>query len=507
MSLNMKISLLALVSSVAAVPQYGHGHSKFHHSVKPSGDAKPYPTGGWAGSYNTTLVPQPTGTGAYGQDTTIDVTTTSTTTLYSTVLVKPSPVAGTGEAVVEKVTTGGASQCGPATVTVTASEKVTITVTPGGGAEAPKSSASPAVPAGESSAAPVVPSMGNGYGAPSSTAAAASSTAAPVIPSSKAPVAPAPSSEAPVAPAPSSEAPVAPAPSSKVESPSSAVVIPSKSAPYPIVTPPVQTPAASSVAGVSSAAPSAKPSTAPGSGNSYTGTKRGLAYNEASLCKTIGTKFGFGYNWAQTESNDIGTEFIPLIGSPQKGSSKEWLANVDKAVKKGSKAVMGFNECDHKEQCNLSPEAACTAWAEYLNPIAAAHPEVTIIGPSVTNGVKSDDGKPMGIPWLKQFQAVCPGAVMHATNIHFYSQADDETLTRFIKHIEDAHTLYGKPVWITEFGLNPGSAPEAAAEFLKGAMKYCDESPIVQGYSYFMVGNGDNYLSPGSPLSAIYGSA
>jgi hypothetical protein len=506
MSLNMKISLLALVSSVAAVPQYGHGHSKFHHSVKPSGDAKPYPTGGWAGSYNTTLVPQPTGTGAYGQDTTIDVTTTSTTTLYSTVLVKPSPVAGTGEAVVEKVTTGGASQCGPATVTVTASEKVTITVTPGGGAEAPKSSASPAVPAGESSAAPVVPSMGNGYGAPSSTAAA-SSTAAPVIPSSKAPVAPAPSSEAPVAPAPSSEAPVAPAPSSKVESPSSAVVVPSKSAPYPIVTPPVQTPAASSVAGVSSAAPSAKPSTAPGSGNSYTGTKRGLAYNEASLCKTIGTKFGFGYNWAQTESNDIGTEFIPLIGSPQKGSSKEWLANVDKAVKKGSKAVMGFNECDHKEQCNLSPEAACTAWAEYLNPIAAAHPEVTIIGPSVTNGVKSDDGKPMGIPWLKQFQAVCPGAVMHATNIHFYSQADDETLTRFIKHIEDAHTLYGKPVWITEFGLNPGSAPEAAAEFLKGAMKYCDESPIVQGYSYFMVGNGDNYLSPGSPLSAIYGSA
>ena len=488
MSLNKKISLLALVSSVAAVSQYGHGNSEFHHSVKPSGDVKPYPTSGCAGSYNTIRMPQPTGTSAYGQDTTIDVTTTSTTTLYSTVLVKPSPLDGTGEAIVEKITTGGASQCGPATVNVTASEKVAITVTPGGGAEAPKSSASPAVPNGQSSAALVVLLIGNKYGASSSSieapatssAAAASSAATPVAPSSKVSVTP---------------------------GPSSAVVVPSKSATYPVVSPPVQIPAASSVAVVSSAAPSAKPSAAPGSGNSYIGTKRGLAYNEASLCKVIGTNFGFGYNWAQTESSDIGTDFVPLIGSPQKGSSKEWLANVDKAVKKGSKAVMGFNECDNKEQCNLSPEAACTAWAEYLNPIAAAHPKVTIIGPSVTNGVKSDDGKPMGIPWLKQFQAVCPSAVMHATNIHFYSQADDETLHRFIKQIEDAHTLYGKPVWITEFGLNPGSAPEAAAEFLKGALKYCDESPIVQGYSYFMVGDGDNYLSPGSPLSAIYGSA
>jgi hypothetical protein len=127
----MKISLLALASAVSAVPHYG-AHSKFH-SLKPSGGhGKPYPTGGWGG-YNSTAVPAgPTaGTDAYGQDTTVDVTSTSTLTQYKTVVIKPSD-APTSEkkAVVENATPAAEGQCGPATVTVTASEKVTITVTP-----------------------------------------------------------------------------------------------------------------------------------------------------------------------------------------------------------------------------------------------------------------------------------------------------------------------------------------------------------------------------------------
>ena len=84
-----------------------------------------------------------------------------------------------------------------------------------------------------------------------------------------------------------------------------------------------------------------------------------------------------------------------MMHGPSKATSQEWLANVDKAVKQGSKAVMGFNEPDHAEQANLSPAAACAAWKEYMNPIASAHPELTIIGPSVTNGPA-----PMGLRYV-----------------------------------------------------------------------------------------------------------
>lgn len=328
----MKISLLALVSTVVATPHYGaNPHSKFHsakaaESSAAYGAAKPYPTGGWSGPKNgTSVAPYPTGGHPGAQPSTIDVTSTSTTTIYTTVIVKPSGPA----VVVEKVS----GQCGPATVTVTTKEQVTVTVTPGGGAGY--------TPAPEAPAAPVESKHDNGYGA-----------------SSQAPVAEKPS-VTPAAQYPASSPEAQKATSSKAEYAASAV-------------------------SSSKAAPSA--SGTPSSGNTYNGAKRGLAYNTAELCKNFAGKFGFGYNWGQTENNDIGTNFIPMMHKPDASTAEEWLANVDKAVKKGSTAVMGFNECDHAAQCNLSPEAACTAWKSYMNPVKSAHGDVTIIGPSVTNG-------------------------------------------------------------------------------------------------------------------------
>jgi hypothetical protein len=464
---SMKISILALASAVAAVPHYG-AHSRFH-SVKPSGAhgtgaGKPYPTGGWSG-YNSTRVPYPTGSGE--DDTTIDTTMTSTTTVLKTVVIKPSGAPTSDKkAIVENATPAAGGQCGPATITVTASEKVTVTVTPGGGADVPKSSA--------------VVSKDNGYGA---------------VPSSAAVVSPTPKAEeTPAVPVVKTTKAEEGYPTKGPEQPASPTPVAPSSAPEYQMSSIVNKPVASVV---SSAAPSKTPSS--GSGNTYSGSKRGLAYNEAALCKTFGSKFGFGYNWGQVENNDIGTNFIPMMHGPSKATSQEWLANVDKAVKKGSKAVMGFNEPDHAEQANLSPAAACSAWKEYMNPIASAHPELTIIGPSVTNG-----GAPMGLDWLSRFHEQCPDAIVHATNIHFYDIYESATIDRFKAQVEKAAANYGKPVWITEFGLNPGSASqEQAASFLKEAMAYLDSSDKVQGYSWFMVGSGENQLNSGSGLSAV----
>lgn len=463
---SMKVSLLAFASAVAAVPHYG-AHSKFHNSVKPSGAPggdKPYPTGGWGG-YNSTRVPSPTGGDYEGGDKTIDITTTSTTTVLKTVVIKPSGAPSSVKAIVDNVTPGAGDKCGPATVTVTATDKVTVTVTPGGGADVPKSSA--------------VASKDNGYGAPpvvaKPTPKGEETPAVPVVNSKTSKAEEGYPTKAPEQPSPKAPEASSAAPDYKISS---------------VVEKPVATPVQSS------AAPSKTPS---GSGNSYSGSKRGLAYNEAALCKTFGSKFGFGYNWGQVENNDIGTNFIPMMHGPSKATSQEWLANVKKAVEKGSKAVMGFNEPDHTEQANLSPAAACAAWKEYMNPIAASYPELTIIGPSVTNGPA-----PMGIAWLSNFHDQCPDAVVHATNIHFYDIYESATIDRFKAQVEKAAEIYGKPVWITEFGLNPGSASqEQAASFLKEAMAYLDASDKVQGYSWFMVGSGENQLNSGNGLSAI----
>jgi hypothetical protein len=469
MSASVKFTgLLALASAVAAVPHYQH--NKFHHRAA-------YPTGGWGASNSTAVAA--TGTAAYPgeQTTTIDTTSTSTKTQYSTVFVKPTGLAGDHKQV--DVADASTGVCG-ATVTVTASEKVTVTVTPGGGAGVPTPSA-----------VEVESSADNGYGVPSS--------ASPVVPVAESSstvaeypaVTPVENSTSSVVKSPV-ETPVAETTKSAAEYPAETPEAPSSKTPEITASIP-QKPVESATSVASYAAPS------PSAGNSYTGEKRGLAYNEAHLCTTFGSKFGFGYNWGQTESNDIGTSFVPMMHGPSKSSAEEWLANVDKAVEKGSTAVMGFNECDHADQCNLSPEAACSAWKQYMNPVKQAHPEVTIVGPSVTNGPA-----PMGLDWLSRFNECCPDAVVDATNIHFYDIYDEKTIDRFQDQVEKAAELSGKKVWITEFGLNPGSASEEqAASFLKDAMAYLDGSDKVQGYSWFMVGDGENQLNSGSGLSAV----
>jgi hypothetical protein len=229
---------------------------------------------------------------------------------------------------------------------------------------------------------------------------------------------------------------------------------------------------------------------------SSAGAKRGLAYNEPSLCKPFGDHYGFRYNWAQVEDEQT-AKFIPMIHSPAQSGAAEWLANVDRAVARGSQAVMGFNECDHAEQCNLSPEAACSAWKQYMNPIKMKHPNITIIGPSVTNGPA-----PMGLAWLSRFDTICPDADIDAHNIHFYDIYEPSTLKRLTSHVGRA-AAYGKKVWVTEFGLNPGAAPEQARSFLEECIAYLEDCDDVQGYSWFMVGTGENQLNVGAGLSTL----
>lgn len=236
----------------------------------------------------------------------------------------------------------------------------------------------------------------------------------------------------------------------------------------------------------------------------YTGVKRGLAYNEFSLCAPFGNNVGFMYNWGQVEDGETGAKFVPMMHSPAQSTVVEWLANVDKAVARGSQAVMGFNECDHAEQCNLDPHAACNAWKDYMNPVKAKYPNITIVGPSVTNG----PAPAMGLSWLSQFHKICPDAVVDADNIHFYDVYDSATVERFKSHVHTAFTSQSKKVWVTEFGLNPGSATqEQAARFLTDTTRFLDSSDNVQAYSWFMVGTGENQLNVGtglSPLGKIY---
>jgi hypothetical protein len=458
MSSTLKFSLLALISSAAAVPHYGH--SRFHR-----------PSGGYGTGNSTVVAPTGTAPATYPgeQTTTIDETTTSTTTIVSTVYLNPSPVPEQPSSAVVADLSSASAGCGPETVYITATNQVTVTVTAG-----ESSSSSAATP---SSAVEVVPT--------SSVAASSAVYEAqpPVVESSA-------------------------APSSSAAEASLTLSLPQKGVESPTPTPeeiytPAPAPSSSQAVESSSAAPSATPAS---NSPSYSGGKRGLAYNDAKLCSSFAGKASWAYSWGSTPGGDLpeGMSFIPMPWI-KNGDASTWLKQVDDAVSKGTTVVMGFNEVDHPAQSNLDPSTACQKWSEYMNPIASSHPDVTILGPSVTN---AGDKPNWGLDWYKNFMSVCPGATWHAVNIHFYDMYQEgegmsSTINRFKAHIENAAELTGKPVWLTEFGLNPGSTTEQTTKFLTEALAYLDGSDKVHGYSYFMVGTGENQLNAGDGLSQI----
>ncbi|KAF1963247.1 hypothetical protein CC80DRAFT_486653 [Byssothecium circinans] len=476
MSPNMKISLLALVGSAAAAAPHYNAHSRFHSSGGFVG-----PTGGWA-SQNATRPAAATGTATVSgnrKTTSVEETTYSTTTVVSTIYMnKPS----SAPVNVADVSTPSADACGPPTVYVTATEKVTVTVPAGGASSTPgSSSSSSAVVQVPSSAQPA--SSGPKYSAIPS---------APSAPPAASPSKSAIKEEQPT----TSKVASVPASTPKASAPAtSAAPVPSSSAaPSKVVVP------SSSAAVPSSSSASAKPSSP--SAPSYSGGKRGLAYrwDAAADCKSFASKMkaGFAWNWESDSRGDIGgIPFIPTLRTL--ANAGDWSTKVDAAIKAGSKVVFGFNEVDKADQANLGVAAACTAWKTHMNPIAAKHPDVQIVGPSVS----SDVAKGTGLDWLSQFKTQCPEAIYHAANIHWYGYGT-ANFDDFKAHVESAIKQFGK-VWVTEFALVNRSVAESQA-FLEKALAYLDSNANCQGYSYFAVGQFDsayNMLGTGNALSDV----
>lgn len=476
----MKISLLALAGTAVAVPHAHNNmharHDKYHH-VSSKGYAGP--TGGWS-NVNATQ-PAAVATGS-GPTTSVDTTTTSTTTIMSTItLTRPKSSDAVG---VADVSGGKPAACGPPTVYVTATEKVTVTLP--AGASAPKSSSAavvavPSSAASSSSSVAAVPSKEDAMSIlPVSSSSSGYVVVTPTKPAAVPSQAPTSSSKAPAS---SSKAPEVSIPVSSAK-PSSQPATSAK-------------PSSSVAPSSSSAAPSSKPSSAP---PTYAGGKRGLVYkwDGAADCKSIASKgkFGFAWNWEADSRGDIGgVPFIPTLRTL--ANAGDWASKVDAAIKGGSKVVFGLNEPDKADQANLSPAAACDAWKKYMNPIAAKYPDVNVVGPSVS----SDVAKGTGLDWLSQFKTQCPDAVFHSSNIHWYGYGT-ASFDDFKAHVDKAIKDFGK-VWVTEFGLH-GQSEAASKAFLEKALPYLDSNPGCLGYSYFAVGTFDqsfNMLGNGNALT------
>lgn len=246
---------------------------------------------------------------------------------------------------------------------------------------------------------------------------------------------------------------------------------------------------------VSSAAGSDYTASPPASG----GSKRGLAYNDASLTDAFNGKgMSWAYNWAGSTSGLVsGVEYVPLLwGQKSFGSWNPSQAN----------ALLSFNEPDEPGQANMDPKTAAQAHIKYMNPHASG--STRIGSPAVTNGNGVDStGRFWGLDWLAEFFKECAGQCkVDFIAFHWYGSTDQTKY--FQSHVQNVTSMASQEwgihsAWLTEF--EPSGSPQQQADFLNENLPFLDQQAGIEKYAYYMVADGS--LVSGDSISSPVGKA
>ncbi|BBH63749.1 hypothetical protein ACTI_04340 [Actinoplanes sp. OR16] len=187
------------------------------------------------------------------------------------------------------------------------------------------------------------------------------------------------------------------------------------------------------------------------------------------------------YDWAPNDDEvpgPAGVEFVPMIW----GAANVTDATLKQAKAEGDDWLLGFNEPDLAEQSNMSVEAALDAWP------SLEATGMKLVSPAVAFGGDTAGG------WLDRFMAGAASRDLRvdAIALHWYgSDFSKASVNQFLGYVDAVHERYGKPIWITEFGLiNFGGSPKYPSDaqkvtFIKGATAGLEKRAFVQRYAWF----------------------
>jgi hypothetical protein len=140
---------------------------------------------------------------------------------------------------------------------------------------------------------------------------------------------------------------------------------------------------------------------------------------------------------------------------------------------------------------------AIAAHKKYLQPLAAQG--LKIGSPAVTNGA----GPNTGIAYLQQFMAGCSDCQIDYVVAHYYAW---DNVDDFKNYLIKFHNTFNKPVWLTEFAVNPGQGDTNA--FLQQVLPWMDQQAWIERYAYHMAApdvEGKTYLvnAAGNGLTTV----
>jgi hypothetical protein len=213
--------------------------------------------------------------------------------------------------------------------------------------------------------------------------------------------------------------------------------------------------------------------------------KKGLA---GASPANSGLQTSWYYNWGMRPSEkgvpltNPGMIFYPMCWgwNPKSSFALEALHLQHPAL------LFGFNEPDHTDQSNLTVETALNAWPR-LQDISTE-----LVSPSCAQPQEA---------WMQAFMAGAERRNLRVDSIGFHHYGPPEP-EDFIGLLEHVHQMYGRPIWVTEFGAadwqaKPGGPQnryrsEQVIRFIQAVCPFMESKSWVRGYAWYPWGGPNN---------------
>ncbi len=185
----------------------------------------------------------------------------------------------------------------------------------------------------------------------------------------------------------------------------------------------------------------------------------------------------YSWNAARPDGIPPGVEFIPMVF--RYGGNARAVAEAAAAARQaGTTELLGFNEPEKEDQGNMTLEAALDAWPVLmetgmrLGSPGCVHPDREWM-------IAFMDGvKPRGL----RVDFVC---------VHSYGGPNADAL---VQRLENVHRMFGRPLWITEFGVGDWAVkspeqnrhkPETVLRFMEQILPRLERLDFVERYAWF----------------------
>lgn len=192
-----------------------------------------------------------------------------------------------------------------------------------------------------------------------------------------------------------------------------------------------------------------------------------------------GSRLNWYYNWRTDQIHHKGgqprtVEFVPMIHGAR---------NVGERIRSDLRVttLLGFNEPDGRGtgQTAIPVEQAIDLW-----------PRLEAYGLRLGSPATTRSGTLGPGSWQRRFMdmAEARGLRVDFMAVHYYSTNGD--VEEFRRWLHRVHAEYGRPIWVTEFGMIDWSRPRAVtyaqnAAFIQAAILMMEDLPFVERHAWF----------------------